>query len=197
MAAPGADMTRPECDMSAGSARRGERITNEHRCRPRHRPTPRAVVRGRPGDPPADAAPGARTLLVRLGADEAHIGPLLLDQVTECPACVARIHPHPAGEPNVLRKALWTGLAAQYAFLAVTQLAPGSSLRGFRVQRLDGGELSQRTALAVRLPGCPRCGIGKEAWPPDDPRLLAWIFHNATSLQNLSLIHISEPTRPY
>lgn len=137
-------------------------------------------------------APGARTLLVRLGADEAHIGPLLLDQVTECPTCVTRIHPHPAGEPDILRSALWTGLAAHYAFLAVTQLAPGSSLRGLRILRLDGGELSQRTALAVRLPGCPRCGIEKEAWPPHDPRLLAWIFHNSTSLQSRAMLSPKE-----
>ncbi len=135
-----------------------------------------------------EPAPGGRTLLVRLGRDEAHIGPLLADGVTACPECVARAHPHPQGEPEPLRAALWIGLASLQAFLALSQISSGMTLRGFRVQRVEGGELSEETRLAVRLPGCARCGMAGEPWATGDPRMLAWIYHCATSLPSRAML---------
>ena len=148
------------------------------------------VSTGASGDvaPASEPDGGAQTLLVRLGRSEAHIGPLLIERVTACPECVARAHPHPAGEPSALQAALWTGLASLYAFLILTQLPPGPSLRGFRAQRFEDGELIEETRLAVRLPGCQRCGMSGERWPPDDPRMLAWIYHCATSLSTRAML---------
>ena len=138
--------------------------------------------------PTVHADVGAQLLLVRLGRSEAHIGPLLIDAVTACPECVARAHPHPAGEPDALRAAMWTGLASLYAFLALTQLPPGPLLRGFRVERFEDGELIEETRLAVRLPGCPRCDMSGERWAPRDARMLAWIYHCATSLGTRAML---------
>jgi SagB-type dehydrogenase family enzyme len=130
----------------------------------------------------------AKTLLIRLGHNEAHIGPLLIDGVTACPTCVARVHPHPDGEPDVHQATLWIGLASLYAFLALSQLPPSLTLRGFRVQRVEDGALIEETRLAVRLPGCTQCGIAGEPWAPDDPRMLAWIYHCATSLSTRAML---------
>jgi SagB-type dehydrogenase family enzyme len=131
---------------------------------------------------------GAQTLLVRLGNNEAQIGPLLVEGVTACPACVCRVHPHPAGVPDELRAALWTGLAAHFAFLSLSQLPPGRTLRGFRVQRFEDGQLIEETRLEVRMPGCTRCGIAGESWSPEDPRMLAWIYHCATSIPSREML---------
>jgi SagB-type dehydrogenase family enzyme len=151
-------------------------------------------------------APREQTLLVRLGSGEAHLGPHLIEGVTACPACVARVHPHPPGEPDPLRARLWIGLAAHLAFLILTKLPPGPSLRGFRVQRYEPGGLREETRTAVRLPGCVPCGLSGEAlesghawvsgeawvsggaWPPDDPRMLAWIYHCTTSLPSRDML---------
>jgi SagB-type dehydrogenase family enzyme len=32
------------------------------------------------------------------------------------------------------------------------------------------------------MPGCRACGIEGEPWAPDDPRLLAWLYHQGTSI---------------
>lgn len=131
---------------------------------------------------------GNQVLLVRLGRTEAHIGPLLIEGLTACPECVAQSHPHPSGHPDALQMGLWLGLASLYAFLALSQLPAGLTLRGFRVERMEDESLVEETRLAVRLPGCPRCGIPGERWAPDDPRLLAWIYHCATSLPSRAML---------
>jgi hypothetical protein len=77
------------------------------------------------------------TLLVRLGAREAHIGPRFVKGVTVCPACFVRIHPHPAGTPNALLSELWLGLAAQRAFLQLSRIAPSTNHRIFDQVSLD------------------------------------------------------------
>lgn len=130
----------------------------------------------------------ARTLLVRLGGDTAHIGPLLIDGVTACPSCVDRIHPHPLGVPDALLTRLWLGQASLVGLLALAGLATGLPSRGFRVQRIQDGELTDESRLAVRLPGCARCGIAGEPWAPDDPRMAAWIYHTATSMPSHAML---------
>lgn len=131
---------------------------------------------------------GARMLLVRLGADEGQIGPLLEGGVTACPTCIARAHPHPAGVPAPVQAELWIGMAALFAFLALSGLPSGVALRGFRVQRLRDGHLTEETRIPVRLPGCPDCSIAGAPWAPDDPRLLPWIYHCGTSIPSRAVI---------
>jgi Nitroreductase family len=140
---------------------------------------------------------GGRTLLVRLGHDEAHLGPLLVDAVTACPSCVAAAHPHPDGEPDALRAAFWIGLAAHQAFLALSGLTPAAAVRGFRTQRFEGTALAEQDRLAVRLPGCARCGLPGPRWSPDDRRLVAWIHHAGTSLPPGEALSPREHQRHY
>jgi SagB-type dehydrogenase family enzyme len=127
-------------------------------------------------------APGAKTLFVRLGCTEAHIGPVLTEGLTACPECLTRVYPHPLGHPDDIRAMFWMGTASLLAFLEFTQLPPGLSLRGMRVQRFGPDGLVEDIRPAVRLPGCSRCGIEGEKWSPGDPRMVAWIYHSVTSL---------------
>ena len=134
------------------------------------------------------SGPAAHTLLVRLGSREAHLGPHLIEGVTACPACVATAHPHPVGEPSEPATYLWLSQAAHLAFLLLTRLPPGPALRGFRRQTLIGGELTEETRLAVRLPGCAACAMPDLDWAPSDPRMLSWIYHSATSIPSRELL---------
>lgn len=123
------------------------------------------------------------TLLVRLGEREAHIGPRLARGVSLCPACLARMHPHPAGNPSPLLAELWLGLAGQRAFLELSRITPSVNHHTFDEVSVNGdGIMMQRKRLAPRMPGCEACGLKGDSWAFDDPRLLSWFYHQATSV---------------
>lgn len=156
------------------------------------------VSTGATEDRPAfPAGAGARLMLVRLGAGEAQIGPLLIEGVTACPACVAAAHPHPPGDPDAIAAAFWIGLAASQAFAVLAGLAAGPAMRGFRAIRFEQGELAEEMRLPVRLPGCPQCRIDGAPWPADDPRLIPWIYHCGTSLLSRDLLSPKDHQQHY
>ncbi len=136
--------------------------------------------------------------LVRLGAREAHLGPMLAGGVTVCAGCLAATHPHPYGRPEALEAELWLSLAAQQVLIDLTRLSGSLIHRGFhRCFVHADGALGQETRLTPRMPGCPRCGIAGERWAPDDPRLLPWIYHSATSMTRRSTLALKEHQAHY
>lgn len=136
--------------------------------------------------------------LVRLGAAEAHLGPLLVEGVSVCPQCVSAIHPHPGGSPEALHAELWLSLAAQQVVVVLARLASSIVHRGLHrcFVRADG-EMGQEARLTPRMPGCVRCGIRGERWSPHDPRLLPWIYHVGSSMTRRSTLALKEHQAHY
>jgi len=134
------------------------------------------------GIEPRRARTGTRTLLVRLGAAEAQLGPMLVPGVTACPACLERVHPHPSGAPDDLLAAYWIGLAVTQLTLAISRIVVSGHPRGFQVVRQHGGEVERLGRVATPIPGCADCGLDGPAVAPDDPALVPWIYHAATAL---------------
>jgi SagB-type dehydrogenase family enzyme len=121
-------------------------------------------------------------LVVRLGEREAQLGPQLIRRLTVCPACLIAMHPHPAGSPSPLLAQVWLSLAAQSAIIYLSRVGPSIRTRSFYQVRMDAeGRMIQRAKLTPRVPGCRGCGIDGELWRSDDPRLLAWLYHEGTS----------------
>jgi SagB-type dehydrogenase family enzyme len=131
---------------------------------------------------PRRARAGVQTLLVRLGGDEAHLGPMLVPGVTACPECFERIHPHPAGDPDPTMAAYWIGAATTQLVLAISHVVISAHPRGFHVVQKRGGELERSGRVATPLPGCARCGLEGPSIAHDDPALVPWIYHVATAL---------------
>jgi SagB-type dehydrogenase family enzyme len=126
---------------------------------------------------------GRPRLLVRLGAAEASLGPLLVPGETACARCLAKVHPHPIGEPDSDLALYWVGLASLQIVLALSRLGPGSLRRAFPLIHLDHARMmTQETRLMPRMPGCADCGIPGPVYEPDDPRLIAWVYHTASSI---------------
>ncbi|MGW7133422.1 nitroreductase family protein [Streptomyces bobili] len=157
------------------------------------------------GDAPVDPATmtevvnASRAVLpVRLGTREAHIGPLLVDNVTVCAGCVAAVHAHPPGRPDPLPTQLWLSLATQQLLLEITRLSASILHRGFhRCTIGHDGVMSQDSQLTPRIPGCERCGIDGEPWHPDDPRMLAWTYHTSASMPRREVITLKEHQTHY
>jgi SagB-type dehydrogenase family enzyme len=137
-----------------------------------------------------EALQGSRgAFLLRFGERTAHIGPLLSVGSTCCPRCFFRIHPHPVGSPEADYADYWTGLGALQVLHLVAKLAPSRMHREFRILSSDEeGDLHQTTCISVRTPGCPECGIPNSPLTQDDPQLLAWIYHCATSFPDRSAL---------
>lgn len=129
------------------------------------------------------------TMLIRLGEQEAQIGPVLRSRMSCCVDCFLRIFRHPAGSPSDPLAAYWTALAGQSIVNMLAELAPNRGRRDFRVYRInDHGEMSHESFVPVRTPGCSACGISHSPLSFTDERLLAWIYHCSTSLPSRSLI---------
>lgn len=106
------------------------------------------------------ARAGRRLMLLRLGATEAHVGPIFMPGFTSCPRCFTRLHPHPKGVPDTDLAQYWTALGALQIFHAVSKVGPGRMQQEFRIVRLESsGELVQEARLSPRTPGCTGCGI--------------------------------------
>ena len=108
----------------------------------------------------ACVASSERTLVVRLGEREAHIGPRLIRGLTVCCSVVA-MHPHPVGSPSPLPAELWLGLAAQRAFVDVSGVSAvaetGCSMWSglmtmAAIFRTRGSRLACLGAAGVRFP---------------------------------------------
>jgi SagB-type dehydrogenase family enzyme len=130
-----------------------------------------------------------RVLLLRFGSAEAHIGPMFHAGATSCPACFFRTHPHPEGVPESALAAYWSGIGSLQVFHTLAKLAPSRTQREFRVLRIDeAGEMRQESYASVRRPGCAECGIPHSPLAQDDQRLLAWIYHCATSFPSREML---------
>lgn len=132
---------------------------------------------------------GVATLMVRLGVDETHIGPLLRSSVTCCPTCLDRIHPHPQGEPSRNWARYWIGLAATSLVNVVAQVVVTSQPNVWHHYHRGGdGILRHGVRLAAPLPGCLNCGVGGTAADPTDSLLVPWIYHCATALPGAEFV---------
>lgn len=129
---------------------------------------------------------GQRCFVVRLGANEAHLGPFLIANTTAsgCPGCLGLVHPAPAGTPQPLFRDYALALAATLVTLAVCRVTSGLAPLTFKTIRRDADGLTEELRLAPRLPGCAACGIGGEPIEPSDPRMLAWAYHSSTAFQS-------------
>jgi SagB-type dehydrogenase family enzyme len=134
------------------------------------------------GEAPRAARSGRCSLLLRLGANEVHLGPMLVPGVTACPACFARTHPHPRGESSASSAAYWVGAAVTQLTLLVSQIVISGTPRAFLVYHMTGSEFERSMRVAVPLPGCEACGLAGPPVAPDDPALVPWIYHSATAL---------------
>lgn len=129
------------------------------------------------------ARAGTKALMVRLGSNMTHLGPLLVPGITACPSCLDRTHPHPIGDPPPADALYWVGAAVTQLTLAISDIVVPVSPRGFLVYRRSAaGEWTRAGRVAVPLPGCDACGLEGPALAPDDPHLVPWIYHCATAL---------------
>jgi SagB-type dehydrogenase family enzyme len=151
------------------------------------------VTTGDQADPGAQCARawdrGERTLLVRLGADEAQVGPFIQRGESICPGCLERVHPHPRSAPEGELARYLVALAGAQVVTLASKIAMGGSQRGLRVFRTDP-RLGLVTDLRVapRMPGCARCGVKGTALNHDDPLLLPWLYHSGTILETRELL---------
>lgn len=126
---------------------------------------------------------GRPRFLVRLGAAEAQLGPLLIPGETACVRCLTRVHSHPTGAPDPDLALYWIGLASLQVVLALSKMASGTLRRGFSVIRLDEARfMTEEMRLVPRMPGCAGCRIPGPSYEPDDPHLIAWVYHAATTI---------------
>lgn len=128
------------------------------------------------------ARAGTKALMLRLGNETTHLGPLLVPGITACPSCLDRMHPHPDGEPHPADALYWVGAAVTQLTLAISDIVVPVSPRGFLVYQRSAGEWTRAGRVAVPLPGCNACGLEGPPLAPDDPRLVPWIYHCATAL---------------
>jgi SagB-type dehydrogenase family enzyme len=131
---------------------------------------------------------GRRLMLVRMGQSAAYIGPMLYPGLTSCVECLLRLHPHPQGSPGPHLAQYWVSLATLQVVHTLAKLAPRRQ-REFQMLSIDeAGEMKQTTYECVRTPGCGQCGIPHSPLRRDDPRLIAWIYHCATSFPSRELL---------
>ena len=79
--------------------------------------------------------------------------------------------------------------------LAARERPPSASVVGIGQHRLDGTDEARGGGLAPTREPDPRDAL-KNAFAPTQPTTLE-LCVNVYNLHRLSLIHISEPTRPY
>ena len=130
-----------------------------------------------------------RYFFVRFGRDEVHLGPLVVPGITACVSCLARLHPHPPGEPEPELVRYWLGLASMQLVHTLSRLVVAASFGSFQVYRRDAdGALTRETRLAPPMPGCADCGLGGLRLEPTDPRLIGWIYHWSTALPSREVV---------
>jgi SagB-type dehydrogenase family enzyme len=142
-------------------------------------PTLTVAVSDEQTPPPTGTGP---VFSVRLGAEEAEVGPLLAPGRSACPRCFARMHPQPRGVMDPDRARYFISHAGLQIVQLLAAIAQPALAGTFRAYRFDQGELVSEQRHAPPLPGCSACGIGGPMLAPDDPRLLAWIYHWSTVL---------------
>lgn len=128
--------------------------------------------------------PGTLVLPVRLGADEAALGPLLAAEEQPCARCLARLAGSPAGRPSVDDARFFGSLAALHGFHVASRLVGvGMHLhRAVRRFRKGPDGLLRDVVTVARTPGCDACGCGGPALEPGSDAERAWLEHVAGSL---------------
>jgi SagB-type dehydrogenase family enzyme len=129
-------------------------------------------------------------LMLRFGASEFHVGPLLTQGVTSCEPCLARLHPAPSGAPDPDVALFFSGVIATQVIGILARVTPPPPQATFCAYTLDPhGQLVGETRLTPPMPGCDACGLaGAPALAPDDPKLLPWLYHWSTALPSRDLV---------
>jgi hypothetical protein len=137
---------------------------------------------------------GGRCYLVRIGAGEAHVGPLITPGLTMCLACLGRVHPHPPGTPRDEEVEFWVGMASAQVVLTLAGIEAWVPYRQFRAFVVGPDrQLRGHTRVAAPTLGCASCGFASVR--PAAHKEVAWHYH-CTVVPSLSTARRARAASP-
>lgn len=119
---------------------------------------------------------GIPHFIVRIGADEAQVGPLVLPRVSAGYDCLVRAHAITYGKPDALRATFWGALAAHLFVLQITKLNIGYINQFVRYHEEPGAP--REVVRIAMVPGSRTCAIAADPQYDCDPMLrTVWQHH--------------------